>query len=150
MSNLIRVIILSFFILFSFSLKGNNDWQIYTKNNDIKIEYKYLQCVYQGGSFDTEYVVLKVTNLKNTTIYVDWNLELWYDNICYTNESEGEENRIQSILLNTNEVLEGNCLRNSNLRIFAKFIQELETMPGLNKITELTKFELKNINITYE
>ena len=79
-----------------------------------------------------------------------WNLELWYDNICYTNESEGEENRIQSILLNTNEVLEGNCLQNSNLRIFAKFIQELETMPGLNKITELTKFELKNINITYE
>lgn len=150
MNIFIRFLILICFLLFSFNIKANNDWKTYTENSSIKIEYKYLQCVYQEGSFDTEYIILKITNLGKDKIHVDWDLELWYDDVCYTNESESTENRIQPISLKANEIIIGECMRNSNLRVFVKFTQKLETMPGINKITELTKFELKNINITYE
>jgi hypothetical protein len=46
--------------------------------------------------------------------------------------------------------LEGNCSENNALRVFSKFTEKLEDMPGIDKITTLTKFELENLKITDE
>ena len=47
-------------------------------------------------------------------------------------------------------MLAGDCDIQDNLRIFSKFSDKIEDMPGIKKIVELTKFKLKNINISYE
>ena len=142
---------------FLFAQDPNDQWVTYLENEKIKIEYQYVDCNYKeqnlanSGGFNTEYVMLKLTNIYSSKIYIDWGLELWYDNVCYTCEQEGSENRIIPIQLNVNEILTGGCItNNSNLRIFSKFTEELEAMPGVSKIVELTKFKINNIIVTHE
>ena len=53
----------------------------------------------------------------------------------------------KSITLKANQFKEGNCERNNPLTIFSKFSEKLIDMPGVSKIVELTKFELKKIKI---
>jgi hypothetical protein len=53
-------------------------------------------------------------------------------------------------LIPANQVVSGDCYIQDNLRIFSKFSDRIEDMPGIKKIVELTKFKLKNINISYE
>ena len=151
------LLLLLCFYTFFFAQSSNDEWVTYLENEKIKIEYQYIDCNYKeknlarSGGFNTEYVMLKITNTHNSKIYVDWNLEVWYDNVCYTCEQESTENRINPIELNTNEILTGSCITTSgSLRIFSKFTEDLEAMPGVSKITKLTKFELNDINIQYE
>ena len=54
------------------------------------------------------------------------------------------------VLIPANQVVVGDCDIQNNLRIFSKFSDRIEDMPGIKKIVELTKFKLKNINISYE
>ena len=121
------------------------------ENEKIKIEFQYVECDYTQketsfvGGFNREYVFLKITNLSNEKINIDWELELWYENTCYTCEQEGIENRINPIEINANETLIGGCIKNNNLKIFSRFTEELSAMPGVSSIINLTKFELNNI-----
>ena len=54
------------------------------------------------------------------------------------------------IHINSNETVIGNCYDQNALRIFSKFSEKSENMPGIDKIVELTKFKLKNIITVYE
>ena len=81
------LLLLLFFTTF-FSSKSANEWILYLENEKIKIEFKYVDCDYKQeetsfiGGFNREYVFLKITNLSNEKINIDWELELWYENTC--------------------------------------------------------------------
>ena len=137
-----------FSILFANSIfSQSNDWELYYSDNQIKIEYTYQNCEYTE-QFNSEYVVFKITNTTNQNITVEWQEQLWYDDICSNCEQDNIESR-KIINLEAEEILEGECNINSNLKIFSKFLDKIEDLPilGVKKIATLSRFELKNITI---
>tara|TARA_B110000196_G_C20989351_1_gene587393 strand:+ start:407 stop:841 length:435 start_codon:yes stop_codon:yes gene_type:complete len=133
-----------FFTLNAFA-QNANDWTTYSENDTVKIQWKYKNCIY-SDHFDSEYVILEITNKINKELTIDWQGQLWYDDKCINCETVNEENRKQ-IIIPAASVTEGKCITNNSLRIFSKFTENLDKMPGVNKITALTKFELTNIKI---
>ena len=121
------------------------EWEIYFENDTIKIEYTYQNCEYTE-QFNSEYVVFKITNTIEKNIYIEWQEQLWFGDNCINCETVNKENRKQ-ITIVSSSVNEGKCNMNNSLRIFSKFTEDLDKMPGVNTIIALTKFELINIKI---
>ena len=138
--------ILIAFTLTSFA-QNPTEWEIYFENDTVKIEYTYQNCEYTE-QFNSEYVVFKITNTTNQNITIDWQEQLWYDENCTNCELDSTEFR-KEIKMSANHTISGDCKTSNNLRIFSKFTEKLEDMPGVNKIVALSKFELKNLIITY-
>ena len=140
-------ITLAFITLVSTTLSASNpaDWDTYFENNSIKIEFAYQNCEYIE-QFNSEYVIFKITNYTNKNLTIKWEYQLWYDENCVNCETNNPENRRQITILASSSS-EGECNINNNLRIFSKFTEKLEYMPGINKINALTKFELTNLKI---
>ena len=144
-------ILLVILLLFSINTYagGPNDWTTYHSDNDIKIEYQYTNCEYKEF-FNQEFVVLKITNFTNKDLTVKWNNESWYDKKCINCSNKENNETLNEIFIKANEIVIGNCNDQNSLRIFSKFSEKIEDMPGIKKIVKLTKFKLKNINISYE
>ena len=121
------------------------EWTTYYESNDITITFTYLNCEYLD-QFSHEYLILRIHNTSNKDITIDWQEQLWYDNTCMNCEHDSPEFR-KEIIVKAGETISGDCTTYNNLRIFSKFTERLENMPGVDKITTLTKFELKNVNI---
>jgi len=132
------------------SIAGSlSNWTTYYSDSEIKIEYQYTNCEYPER-FNQEFVILKITNLTNNDINVSWYNESWYDKKCIYCSDEKSDEAFNKVYLTANEEILGNCIDQNSLRIFSKFSDKIENMPGIKKIVKLTKFELKNINISYE
>ena len=132
------------------SIAGSlSNWTTYYSDSEIKIEYQYTNCEYPER-FNQEFVILKITNLTNSDINVRWYNESWYDKKCINCSNEKSDEAFSKVYLKANEEVLGNCIDQNSLRIFSKFSDKIENMPGIKKIVKLTKFELKNINISYE
>ena len=97
--------------------QGN--WITYHTDNDIKIEYQYINCEYPE-QFNQEFVVLKITNFTNKDLTVSWQNESWYDKKCLNCSDDFSAELLKEIDLKANEVLVGNCKEPNNLRIFSK------------------------------
>jgi hypothetical protein len=140
-------ITLGIMTVISTSLSASNpaDWETYFENDSIKIEFVYQHCEYIE-QFNSEYVILKITNYTNNNLTIKWQDQLWYDENCINCETNNSENRRQILMLATTSS-EGKCNINNDLRIFSKFTSRIEDMPGINKINALTKFELTNLKI---
>ena len=132
------------------SIAGSlSNWTTYYSDSEIKIEYQYTNCEYPER-FNQEFVILKITNLTNNDINVSWYNESWYDKKCINCSDEKSDEAFNKVYIEANEEVLGNCIDQNSLRIFSKFSDKIENMPGIKKIVKLTKFELKNINISYE
>ena len=88
--------------------------------------------------------------MTNNDINVSWYNESWYDKKCINCSDEKSDEDFNKVYLKADEEVLGNCIDQNSLRIFSKFSDKIENMPGIKKIVKLTKFELKNINISYE
>lgn len=148
LENIFLLLITTLFLSFSVRAENPNNWITYYDDASILIEYQYQNCEYDR--FDEEKIILKITNKVNKDILLSFKEELWYDEKCINCNLENENEFFKSINLLANEVKSGTCERNDRLTIFSKFTEKLVDMPGVNKIVELTKFELKKINISYE
>lgn len=137
------IVLTNIFVSQALTIPGQSVWETYFEDEKIKIEYKLLNCEYTDF-FNQEFVILQITNKSNNKISVEWQEQYWYDNICNNCEQESNEFRKKTIV-NANETVIGQCNFHSNLKIFSKFTEKLEDMPGVEKIVVLTKFELKNI-----
>ena len=147
MSKILPTIFIAFLSLFSTNSMGENpeEWLTYFENDTVKIEFTYQNCEYTE-QFNSEFVIFKISNLTNTLLTLEWNAQLWYDGNCINCETDNYETRKQ-ITIGATSDSEGKCNINSSLRIFSKFTEKLEDMPGINKINALTKFELTNLKI---
>ena len=121
------------------------EWTTYYESDEITITFTYLNCEYQE-QFNHEYLILRIQNKSTNDITIDWQEQLWYDNKCMNCEHNSPEFR-KEIIVKAETTIRGDCTSYNNLRIFSKFTEKLEDMPGVDKINTLTKFELKNVNI---
>ena len=140
-------LVLAFIILASSNLSASNtnSWKTYFENDSVKIEFKYQNCEYIE-QFNSEFVILKITNYTNKDLNIEWISQLWYDKNCVNCETKNDENR-KEIIISANTNSEGKCNINNNLRLFSKFTEKIEDMPGVKKINILTNFELTKIKI---
>tara|TARA_B100000767_G_scaffold97472_1_gene93564 strand:+ start:456 stop:899 length:444 start_codon:yes stop_codon:yes gene_type:complete len=140
-------LVLAFIILASSNLSASNtnSWKTYFENDSVKIEFKYQNCEYIE-QFNSEFVILKITNYTNKDLNIEWISQLWYDKNCVNCETKNHENR-KEIIISANTNSEGKCNINNNLRLFSKFTEKIEDMPGVKKINILTNFELTKIKI---
>ena len=150
MKKITRNLLLFAFVLSSIlgTLKAENNWEVYYENTQLKISFCQTQCDFDE-QFDQEFVVFKIENLTSNTLLVQWDSKLWYDESCINCEQDSPEFR-KKIRIESKKIIEGNCSTHNALRIFSKFTENLKDMPGVDKITTLTKFEFKNINIKDE
>ena len=150
MNKLARYFLIITLVLSSFLATANsgNNWEVYYENTQVKISFSQVQCDFDG-QFNQEIVVFKIENFSAQAITVQWDSKIWYDNSCINCEQDSPEFR-KVTRVEKGETLEGNCSENNALRIFSKFTEKLEDMPGVDKIVKLTKFELENLNITDE
>ena len=142
-------LILSIIMSINTHAESPNNWTTYYSHNDVKIEYQYTNCEY-SDRFNQEFVILKMTNLTNNNLSISWDNESWYDKKCINCSENKTDEASNKVLIPANQVVSGDCYIQDNLRIFSKFSDRIEDMPGIKKIVELTKFKLKNINISYE
>ncbi|MAJ13046.1 MAG: hypothetical protein CMD09_03455 [Flavobacteriales bacterium] len=147
LNNLVILVTLIFSI--NTHAESPNNWTNYYSDNDVKIEYQYVNCEY-SDRFNQEFVILKITNLTSSDLLVKWVNESWYDKKCINCSDNRTDEASNKVLIPANQVLVGDCNIQDNLRIFSKFSDRIEDMPGIKKIVELTKFKLKDINIVYE
>ncbi len=140
-------LVLAFIILASSNLSASNtnSWKTYFENDSVKIEFNYQNCEYIE-QFNSEFVILKITNYTNKDLNIEWISQLWYDKNCVNCETKNHENR-KEIIISANTNSEGKCNINNNLRLFSKFTEKIEDMPGVKKINILTNFELTKIKI---
>ena len=130
--------------LISTNVKGTDnpsDWQLYFDNQEIKIEYKFVDCDPVSG-MDNESVLLRFTNNSSNKLLVSWHLHLSYDGTCRTCDYPEEYGYEMSI--EPNEVIEGDCddEEGYKVKIFSKFIDE-----NYSKGAQLTAFQLANLEI---
>ena len=130
------------------SAMNKTNWEIYYEDTKVKISYQKQDCDL-NNQFDQEFVFLKIENLSSQSVTLQWDEKIWFDESCINCEQDSPEFR-KVISIESGGILEGNCKEHNALRIFSKFTEKLEDMPGVDKIIKLTKFELRNIKITDE
>ena len=130
------------------SAMKKTNWEIYYEDTKVKISYQKQDCDL-NNQFDQEFVFLKIENLSSQSVTLQWDEKIWFDESCINCEQDSPEFR-KVISIESGGILEGNCKEHNALRIFSKFTEKLEDMPGVDKIVKLTKFELKNLTITNE
>tara|TARA_B110000116_G_scaffold31901_1_gene24091 strand:- start:350 stop:802 length:453 start_codon:yes stop_codon:yes gene_type:complete len=128
--------------------KAGNSWEVYYEDTQLKISFCQIQCDLDN-QFNQEFVVLKIENLTSNTLLVQWDSKIWFDESCINCEQDSPEFR-KEIRIESKKIMEGNCSEHNALRIFSRFTDNLEDMPGVDKIIKLTKFELKNLTIKDE
>ena len=128
--------------------KAGNNWEVYYEDTQLKISFCQIQCDLDN-QFNQEFVVFKIDNLTSNTLLVQWDSKIWFDESCINCEQDSPEFR-KEIRVESKKIMEGNCSEHNTLRIFSRFTDNLEDMPGVDKIIKLTKFELKNLTIKDE
>lgn len=118
-----------------------NTWEVYSVVQDVTISYKLVDCTYNQG-FDQQLVLLKYTNTSGKKVVLDFDTELYYNNVCKTC---GISEYRFSVSLAANEILEAECIhgQGGELQFFSKSIDEKVQIAD-----ELTDFELTNFNLT--
>lgn len=127
-------------ICFGFTPGTNNsEWQLYKEIDGIKIYNKTINCDYTDESVKKEMVFIKLVNTTSAKVSLEWDMELWYNNVCRTCNLSSNDYHY-SVTLSANETKEGSCRSEKELKIFSKFIVEKE-------LNGLTKFNFANIKI---
>jgi hypothetical protein len=93
--------------------------------------------------YDFETVILRITNKINQQLDFSWHIDIYREGACRTCDYEVEYRR--TISLAANQVIEGDCVRNSNiqLKVFSQFNDANYT-----KGAKLTGFQLNDFTVT--
>ncbi len=138
-----KIFISTIFIFTSclYFAQSPTEWTTYFEKDGVTISYKYADCDLEMG-YDEQRVLLKIDNNSGKKAHIIWNAHQYYNNKCLTCEDPWGEYR-REFSLEPTISLEGICsIKGDNrLIIFSKWVSQP------NK-TELTKFELNDINIT--
>ena len=148
MKRTLPAILTAFFFLFISNSMGSNptEWEIYFKNDTVKIEYAYHNCDFSSTA-KREVIVFKFTNLISQNILLSYKADIWHNDVCTNCEQESEESRY-TIQMSSNETITTNC--NNEWKGFAIFSAFITNDEKEQRYESLTKFEFKEISISYE
>ncbi|NRA13717.1 MAG: hypothetical protein HRT57_17385 [Crocinitomicaceae bacterium] len=128
----------------SVTVTENNptDWELYIFNADFKIEYKFETCNPEIG-FDTETVLLKITNRTRKNIAFNWHTIMYFTKECKTCDFVDEYS--YTVNVPPLQMVEGSCdmYADYQLKIPVKFVNTNQTQNE-----PLRSFELRNLTVT--
>ena len=122
-------------------LSDLNTWETYFETNQIKIEYKVVDCEYNSDGLAQRNVLLKYVNKTPNKLDVSWSLDLYFDDKCKTcNSFNGEYDF--NISLAPNSTYEGACnlKHRYDRKLFVRHI-------NLENESILTNFQLSNLQV---
>ena len=126
------------------NLAPSNSWNTYSETNQLKIEYKVVDCTYNSDGLAQRNVLLKYTNKTGNQLDVSWSLELYFDGQCQTcNITSGEYDF--AISLSPNSTYEGACNleHQYDRKLFVRHT-------NLSNNMELTNFQLANLQVNMQ
>ncbi len=149
--SIVYFILLLGFLLFGNSLFSQNNseefssWKLYKEISGLQIFSKEIGCHDNQNGIHEQYIVFQFVNSTSETISVSWQKELWYNEKCTTCDKPSNTENTFQLVLAPGETYEGNCDKSSSpgLKIFSHF---LNTVKG----SKLTKFEFKNMEVTFK
>ena len=117
-------------------------WVSYVDNPDFKIEFQFIDCDPVIG-YDSESVVLRVTNKTLTPQTISWHAHLHYDGVCKT--CDYPEEYYHELHMKPKQEVAGECdiYSENSLKIFSKFIDK-----NYKKGEKLTAFQLARLRST--
>src|ERR1700741_2335281 len=97
-------------------------WQSYYKDAKVEVEYKYGDCNLPSMGTNTENIYIKVKNLQNKDVTLNFEYEIQYGDQCFNCEG-GHNEYTRSIALKAGETREGQCTDQfpRPLVVFSKF-----------------------------
>ncbi len=115
---------------------NQKDWLLYLEVEHFKVEYIYQQCPPEIGGATMNYFI-RITNYSDSTLSVNWDTQLFVNNICKTCSFQDEYHT--SLTLLPQEIREGDCniFNQQELKLFVRFVS-----PGVNVGNELSSFKL--------
>lgn len=135
-----KVILLSFFVLFSFMVcaQQQNSKKLYSSYDGVEIYISTKNCINKQQGIEKQIIVMELLNTNSFPVnfYIEKNL--WFDNKCSNcNTKESQIN----YTIESNSSIEGGCeTKNKSLNIFVKML-------NLDNVRQLTKYELKNSKV---
>lgn len=137
---LIGVIVIAINCSYGIDYENDNkptSWEVLKSNDYIAISYKYSKDNFSDNN-NVDNVYLQVKNKTNQDVFLQWNIEYWYNNNCIGCEKETLNKH--SIVLKPNEIIDGlnKGEINQSLIVFSKKLNY-----KIN--TNLIKFNLKNV-----
>jgi hypothetical protein len=116
-------------------ISGNEEWTLVNSTSEVKVYTKEFSCIDLENGFSMKKVLVKVENLTSSTITLNWDKKLYYDNECINCQTTKEEYHV-NLTLAPNQKLESDCSENDKLNIFIEMIGRASE--------KLTSFEFIN------
>lgn len=139
MKKLLLIIGMILAITFSYSQNITTNYTLQDEQLGVQIYVKKQQCNDQMNGIFQEIGILKFVNTTDIIFKVSFDLNLWYNDSCYTCDNDEYS---YDIYLYKGELLEGCCF-DENCKVLTFFIRFLnyEDKPVL------TKYEVTNLKI---
>ena len=114
-----------------------NNWKNYFKSEEVRIDYRYQDCISSANGTAKQYVLFKINNETDQPLELTYQRVMWYNDKCLGCDNGTEYTVV--LELAPDEQVTGTCEdKNKALKIFSKMLNR--------EASELDKFELRSIN----
>ncbi len=139
-ASLLLIVILAG-VFSAFMNSSGENWELYKEINGVKIYTRKMDCLLQDGVHKNQYLIFKYENNTKKPMRVSGRVDVWYNGNCRSCDLDSPNEYEFSIDLPAGESREGNC--SDELPAFKLY----RKMSDSEKVM-LTKFELRNLNVT--
>lgn len=126
-------------------IEPTTDWKLYSLQNGVRIEYKFVTCEFEKVK-NQVLVVFRYTNNGVNKIEMSWKTKVFRNNECENCSRMDNPEYAHVIQLESGESLEGDgtSKENKDVYLFSHFIK---LVPGMS-VQKLTDFEFVNVSVT--
>jgi hypothetical protein len=129
-----------FTTVFIYTTLAQQAWQNYYSSNEIRINYRSVECHDVANGVHKKVVLLQFMNLTARNLSVSFDKQLWYNNGKCTGCTPTPEQHF-TVNLSPKQSLEGSCEDKSTKSLY--IVESMLNIEG----TALTKFELVSLRI---
>ena len=120
---------------------STSEWKSLITHDNVSVDYRFTNCDLERG-MDAQLVLLRINNKNNDDVTVEWDLELFYNDVCKTC---GYDEYHRTYTLKANSSIEGQCTvyDTDQLTLHVKYLVEAYAKEVL------TNFKLANVKVTH-
>ncbi|MPM12732.1 hypothetical protein SDC9_59086 [bioreactor metagenome] len=124
--------------------KRSGNWEFMYEVDGVNFYYKVTECNDTANGYFRELVLLKLENTNDFVVNVQWDVQMYYNGICFHCDEKPDPERHRTVELNSSSTVEGRCFTHGDktLTIFSRFLNYSDPT------STLTKFELINLVIS--
>lgn len=146
MTTIYKILFLAISSLVVFNFKAqSNDWELYRSVDGVELFTMKVNCKPKKGGFDRDLILIKVVNTNNVTKSISWKEALWYNDNCFSCNSNSNE-FLKEFSLFPNSQIIGEC-EGFDYPFLTLFVQFTDKDYKSQDVQILTKFELRDLRI---